>query len=192
MTASSNDNSLSDGKPGAPSRDGPLATVFHYLLGGLNAVGTVWIFALMVLINRDVFGRYFFNAPVDGVPEMIELSIVGIVFLQLGDATRTGRLTRSDGLFYFVLRKWPAMGRVMGALFDLLGAFLMGLILYGSVPMLREAWAENHFIGEIGIFTAPTWPIKAIIVVGCLVTLLQFVVFAWRYAFGGWSTTTAD
>lgn len=192
MTASSNDNSLSDGKPGAPSRDGPLATVFHYLLGGLNAVGTVWIFALMVLINRDVFGRYFFNAPVDGVPEMIELSIVGIVFLQLGDATRTGRLTRSDGLFYFVLRKWPAVGRVMGALFDLLGAFLMGLILYGSVPMLREAWAENHFIGEIGIFTAPTWPIKAIIVVGCLVTLLQFVVFAWRYAFGGWSATTAD
>ena len=30
------------------------------------------------------------------------MSIVGIVFMQLGDATRQGRLTRSDGFYNLV------------------------------------------------------------------------------------------
>ena len=152
------------------------------LLVGLNGIGSVWIFALMVLINADAFSRTLFTAPIYGVNEMIELSIVGIVFLQLGDALRTGRLTRSDGLFRILLGRQPLIGRSLGALFDLLGAVFMGLILYGSWPLLTEAWVNDYYVGNEGVFTAPTWPIKLIIVVGCLVTMLQFVAFAIRHA----------
>jgi len=77
-----------------------IAVPFSHLIGGLNAIGTLWIFLLMVVINTDVFSRLLFNHPIDGVPELIELSIVGIVFLQLCDTVRAGRLTRSDGLLY--------------------------------------------------------------------------------------------
>ena len=49
----------------------------------------------MVLINIDVFSRYLFNAPVTGVPLVITLSIIAIVFLQLAAALRGGRVTRS-------------------------------------------------------------------------------------------------
>jgi TRAP-type C4-dicarboxylate transport system permease small subunit len=154
------------------------------LLVGLNGIGSVWIFALMVLINTDAFSRTLFTAPIYGVNEMIELSIVGIVFLQLGDATRTGRLTRSDGLFRLFLRRRPTAGRFLGVLFDGLGAVFMGLILYGSYPLLAEAWENDYYVGNEGVFTAPVWPIRTIVVVGCLVTLAQFLAFAWRYARG--------
>lgn len=159
--------------------------VFDTVLSGMNAIGTLWIFLLMLLVNSDVLGRVLFNHPIDGVNEMIELSIVGIVFLQLGDATRAGRLTRSDGLFFLLLERRPAIGHALGAIFDLLGAVFMGLILWGSWPRLVEAWRDNQYTGNIGVFTAPTWPIKAIIVVGTLVTLLQFLAFARRHLRGG-------
>jgi hypothetical protein len=116
----------SDSKPGkpvkAPSQDGAFDSGLGHVLSGLNSVGSVWIFVLMVLINADAFGRTLFNAPINGVPEMIELSIVGIVFLQMGDALRNGRLTRSDGFFNLALTRLPTLGRAMGATFDLLGA----------------------------------------------------------------------
>lgn len=164
-------------RPGSAEPSGPLARV----LAGLNGIGSVWIFALMALINVDAFSRTLLAAPIYGVPEMIELSIVGIVFLQLGDAVRTGRLTRSDGLFRIVLARRPLLGHTLGAAFDLLGAGFMALILYGSWPLLAEAWANDYYVGNEGVFTAPVWPIKLIIVAGCLVTLLQFIAFALRH-----------
>ena len=147
----------------------------------MNAIGSLWILALMVLINFDSFGRTLFARPINGVIEIIELSLVGIIFMQLGDTTRRGGLTRSDGFFGYVLRRNPRIGRIMGGAFDLAGAAFMALILYGSVPLLTESIVDGYYVGEKGIFTFPTWPVKLIIVVGCLVTLLQFIAFAWRY-----------
>jgi TRAP-type C4-dicarboxylate transport system permease small subunit len=166
---------------GASPSGGALSSLLDRVLSSLNALGSLWIFFLMVMVNADVIGRTFFLAPIDGVNEMIELSLVGIVFLQMGDATRHGRLTRSDGFFNFMLRRKPKIGRMMGATFDLLGAFFIGLILWGSTPLLFEAWEGDFYVGQEGVFTAPVWPVKLVIVIGCLVTILLFLRFAWRY-----------
>ena len=159
---------------------GAFDRILEIVLSNLNSIGSIWIFLLTLLINADAFGRKLFHSPIDGVNEIVELSIVGIVFLQLGDATRKGRLPRSDGLFNIIGRRWPNFGRFHGALFDLLGAVFMGLILYGSVPLFIEAYQSDFYVGVEGLFTAPVWPIKLIIVVGCAVTLLQFLVFVQR------------
>ncbi|MEJ2120836.1 MAG: TRAP transporter small permease [Alphaproteobacteria bacterium] len=172
-----------DGANGPPAR-GPDA-VLRWTLSALNAVGTLIIFGLMAMINWDVWQREIVGRPIHGVSEMIELLIVAIVFLQLGDATRSGRLTRSDGLFNFVLDRRPRIGRAMGATFDLLGALFMGLIVYGTWPIFIEAYEKDLYTGNIGVFAAPTWPVKAIIVVGSVMVLAQFVAFAWRYIIPG-------
>ena len=125
-------------------RKGIFAFLLDRVLVILNSLGSLWIFVLVLLINTDAFGRKLFAAPIVGVPELIELSIVGIVFLQLGDATRHGRLTRSDGIFKAIQRRWPSIGRVQGATFDLLGALFMFLILYGSVPLLCPTRTPGH------------------------------------------------
>lgn len=154
--------------------------ILEIVLSNLNSIGSVWIFVLTLLINADAFGRKLFHSPIDGVNEIVELSIVGIVFLQLGDATRKGRLPRSDGLFNLIGRRMPNFSRFHGALFDLFGAVFMGLILYGSIPLFIESYNSDFYVGVEGVFTAPVWPIKLIIIIGCAVTLLQFLVFVRR------------
>ena len=181
MAESGPDRSKSSTDFGAPPTGGAPSSLLGRVLGSLNALGSIWIFVLMVLINIDAGGRTWFSSPIDGVVETIELSLVGIVFLQLGDATRHGRLTRSDGFFRLLLAHKPAMGRFLGALFDGMGILFMGIILWGSVPIFLEAYREDHYVGDVGIFTAPEWPVKLVIVIGCVVTALQFAAFGRRY-----------
>lgn len=158
----------------------PLSRSFSALVAGLNSIGTVWIFALMVLINVDVLSRYLFNAPIQGVAEIVELSIVGIVFLQISDAVRSGRLTRSDGLFRQILARRPVVGHTMGAFFDIGGTMFFVAILLGAIPRLIEAYERGYFAGNEGLFVVPVWPIRLILVIGCIVVAVQFLVLAWR------------
>ena len=65
-----------------------LARLFKGWVFSLNSVGTAWIFLIMLLINVDVLMRALFRKPIDGVSEIVSISIVGIVFLQLSDAVR--------------------------------------------------------------------------------------------------------
>lgn len=150
--------------------------------GAMNSLGSLWILALMLLINLDVFSRALFNAPVDGVPEMVELSIVGIVFLQLGDAVRAGRLIRSDAIYNRLLAKRPAIGHTLGVLFDLCGAIFMGMLIYGGWPRLIEAFERNYYVGTEGIFTAPVWPVRLVLVFGCVLVALLLTARAAEHA----------
>ena len=61
-----------------------------------RSLSTVWIFALIFLINADIVGRALFNSPVKGVPELVALSIVGIVYLELATTLRANRFVRSE------------------------------------------------------------------------------------------------
>lgn len=168
---------MSDTLQGAPSTDGALDRV----LTVMNTIGSLWIFAMMVMIDTDAFSRTLFSHPFHGVIELVEMSIVGIVFMQLGDATRRGRLTRSDGFYDLMQTRRPRTGHVMGAVFDLLGAVFFVLVLFGAVPELIDSWRYDYYVGEEGLFTAPEWPIRLIIVLGCVVTMLQFVKFSLRH-----------
>lgn len=144
----------------------------------MNAVGTVWILALMVLINADVIGRGAFDRPIIGVPKMVSLSILGIVFLQLANTLSAGWLTRSDALLGMFRRRFPRTGDVADALFHLAGAGLMGIVLWSAWPQFLRSWERNEFVGAVGNFTALTWPINLIVLIGSAAMLLTFLVRA--------------
>ena len=153
---------------------------YSLVTGVMNAVGTVWIFAIMVLVNADIFGRDFLDAPVRGTTELIGLSIVGIVYLQLAHTLRAGRLTRSDALVDALQRRKPRLAALLSAVHHLVGGFLMAVIFWFSLPYFLDAWQTDEYVGAIGDFTAPTWPIKLIILIGCAATVIQFGLFAFR------------
>lgn len=168
---------------GAGRRISTPLRAFGALVSGMNAAGSCWIVVLMVLINSEAISRSAFNKPIIGVIEMIEISVIGIVFMQLADALRRGVLTRSDGLFNQVMRRSPAAGHVMAVITYLLGAVFMGLIIWGSVPYFIDTWQKNYYIGVEGMFTAPVWPVALIIVVAVFVTMVQFLIMLadhWR------------
>ena len=141
----------------------------------MNALGSMWILFLVLLVTTDAIGRSFFAHPIAGVAELTQISIMGIVFLQLADAIRTGRLTRADSLLTLMRNRFSRAASVLEALFFLLGALYMALGLWGSLPLLAEAWERDSYLGNEGVFTVIVWPIKAITVFGLGVCLLEFL-----------------
>ena len=152
---------------------------FQRLGNLLNALGTVWIIALMVLINSDVLGRNLFNAPVRGVTELVALSIVGIVFLQLADTLHSGRFTRADVLLARLKESRPVFAARLQALYHGVGAGLMAVILWASWRPLVEAIRIREYVGAIGDFTVPVWPVRLIMLIGLSATLITFLLLAW-------------
>lgn len=146
----------------------------HRLTAAMNALGTLWIVALMLLIVADVLGRNFFAAPVPGVPELVALSIVGIVFLQLADTLRCGRFTRAEVLLAQLEQRHPRGHAAFSALWHGLGGALLLVILWASWRPLAEAVQIREYVGAVGSFQAPVWPVRLITLLGLSVTALTY------------------
>ena len=175
-----------------PAEDPPRDNIdwFDRLIGAMNALGTLWIIGLMVLINADILFRTAANAPIAGVPELVAFSIVGIVFLQLAHTLRSGSMTRSEVLLNVLQRKAPAARHVLLGLFHLTGGVLLAIVAWKFWPSLQQAWAfpARHFMGNPGFFMISQWPLFAIMLAGIATTAAQFLIMAagdFRRAAGG-------
>lgn len=144
----------------------------------LNSIGSIWIFALMILIVADVVARSGFNQPINGVTDIASFSIIGIVFLQLGATVYTGRMTKGDVLLQFLNRYSRRTGALLEALFLLVGAAVFALIVRAIWPTLTRALARNEYFGVEGVFTFPTWPVRTIIVVGAAAVVITYLLQA--------------
>ncbi|MBW2095969.1 MAG: TRAP transporter small permease [Deltaproteobacteria bacterium] len=145
----------------------------------MNSIGTGWVFVLLVIINLDIGGRAIFNHPIRGVPEIVALSIVACVFLQLAHTLKVGRLTRSDIFLKWLHRKHPRLGYFLQGIYHLIGAGIMIILFKASIPLFSKAWRMDLYVGAEGDFMAPVWPVKLIIIIGCVATAIQFILLAW-------------
>ncbi|MFD1193880.1 TRAP transporter small permease subunit [Seohaeicola saemankumensis] len=154
-----------------------LALVLRCLDGAtqaLNVIGSGLILLLMILVGVDVAGRNLAGAPVAGVPELVTLSIVAIVFLQIPQALRAGRLTRSDALQGWLEPRHPGLAKWIETVFDLVSMAVIWVIVSTTWPIFTRAWERGEFIGALGDFIAPTWPVKLTILIGGSMLILQF------------------
>ena len=141
----------------------------------LNAMGTMIIIALMVLICADVFGRNLLATSLPGVIELAELGIVSLVFLQIADTLRSGKLMRSDVLINMVVTTFPRVGAFMNLCFDATGAVLFYFIANGAFERFTDAWTGGFYLGNQGSFTAPTWPMELCVAMGSGLMCLLFI-----------------
>lgn len=160
---------------------------FETLLSVLNSIGTFWIFVLMLVISTDVIGRTAFNSPLPGVLELVRLSIVAIVFIQLGHTLRVERMTRADNLIHLLQTRYPRIGFGLQALFQICGAVVFAVLFWSILPLFVSSWTSGDYAGIEGYITFPIWPVRLIIVVGSICTGIQFLLFAWRDAMAAWS-----
>lgn len=154
---------------------------------GANAVGTLIVLALVVIVNYDVVARGVFNAPFRGAVEVVQFSMVLIVFMQLPDVVRTNRLTRSEGFLVLLQATRPGLAGTIRRGIDAASAVFMALVAYAIWPEFVEMYETKDFFGVPGIFTAPWWPIKLVIYLSAVLCTGLFVLKAF-----GWMTLQPD
>jgi TRAP-type C4-dicarboxylate transport system permease small subunit len=167
-------------EPGAPRIGAPRPSAFDFFTRILNVLGTLLILAMALVVNADIVGRNVFNRPLPGVLEFVGLAIVAIVFLQMANTLREDRHVSNDILIGFLIRTRPRISAAMYVVFYLVGACLMALIVWFVWPILVTNYTGGYFRGAQGIFTIPTWPFIAPIIVGAAATCIQFLLLAWR------------
>lgn len=144
----------------------------------LNVFGTLLILGLVVLVNADVIGREMFLTPISGVPEIVSMSIVAIVFLQVSQAFRMGRFTRTDAFLSILEQRVPRVRAAIEFVYSVAALALIWFVYSASQPLFLKAWDRGTYLGTVGDFTAPEWPVKLVILVGCAALMMQIAIKA--------------
>lgn len=175
MQSEGRDTGLGDvAPPGAPDR----LRFWNRGVDGLAALGTVMIVMLMAIIVADVLARNLVGASLPLIAELGALTVVLIVFLQLGAAVRNDRLARTEFVLDALGAGRPRAVDVLRAVWDLCGAAVCAGIAWSSWGILRRDFAHGEFIGVTGVMTMPTSPFRLLILVGAVVAAVQFVIVA--------------
>lgn len=153
-----------------------LTAVANRIAIGANLAGTLVVLALVALVNYDIIARGLFNAPFMGAVEMVQFSLVMIVFLQLPDVVRVNRLTASDGFLLVIGGRYPRLMRALRLFINGLSAVFMGLVAVAIFPEFTEMWHTNDFFGIPGVFTAPWWPVKLVILLSAILCTVLFAI----------------
>ncbi len=140
-----------------------------------NVTGTLVVLILVAVVNYDVFARGIFNMPFRGAVEVVQFSMVLIVFLQLPDVVRVNRLTRSDGFLLLLDTHYPRVSQVLRRAIDLLSAIIMSLIAIAIWPEFIDMWQTQDYFGIPGVFVAPWWPLKLTIFASAALCTLIFI-----------------
>lgn len=152
--------------------------VWQGAVDGLAALGTLLIGVLMLLICADIVARNLFGASLPLISELGALTLVMIVYLQLGATVRADRLARTEVFFVPFKARRPRLGALLAALFDAVGAAMIGLIAWSTIRILEKDFASGEFIGVPGIATVPTWPFRALILIGVTMAAVEFALRA--------------
>ena len=153
-----------------------LSRIANTLAIAMNALGTLVVLGLVVILNVDVIARGAFSAPIKGTYEMVQFSVVLIVFLQLADVVRVDRLTRSDGFLNVIHNRKPGLAANMRRMINAVSSVFMGLIAYITFPEVLHMWNTQDYFGVPGLFTLPWWPVKLVITLGTSLACLIFAI----------------
>ncbi|MFN0304394.1 MAG: TRAP transporter small permease subunit [Burkholderiales bacterium] len=152
-----------------------LYRAFGAIVLGSNCLASIWIFVMMFIIVTDIIMRFVFNAPIDGTTEVIQASIIVVLYLQIAYTLRSGRLTRSDAFYNWLSERHPRIGNALALFFNVAGAALMAGIMWPGWSRWLRAYDAGDFEGIPGVFTFPRWPAFLVLFIGCGLMGIQFL-----------------
>ena len=161
--------------PSPGQRDPLVIRLWAFVPDSMAAIGTALIGVLMLIICADVVARNLMGASLPMVSELGALGLVMIVYLQLATTIRHDRLARTELFITGFVARHPRLGALLHAVFDLVGLAALTVIAWATVGILERDLASGEYIGVTGVMTLPTWPFKAAIVAGMIVSALQFL-----------------
>jgi TRAP-type C4-dicarboxylate transport system permease small subunit len=156
------------------------------LVASMNAAGSCLVLLIMVVILVDVFGRFLFNKPLPGTPEIVAMSIVAVVYLQFPSTLRAHRVINSDGFLTCIAARSVRCEQYLLAGYHALGGMMFLIVCRYVAPLAAEVFDNGDYYGTPSVFSFPKWPVYAVVAFGCAIMALQYVVLTVEYARAGW------
>lgn len=123
----------------------------------------------MLWVVVDVTSRALGSSWIVGTPAVAADSVVGITFLCIPYAIRSGGSVRSR----LIAKRLPAaVQRVLYASGYVIGAAMFALIAWSSWDPLIASYRSGEYAGE-GALVIVTWPLRALIVGSALLAALE-------------------
>lgn len=150
------------------------ARINDWIARALLTIAAVLAFLLSFVVLADVLGRDLFGRPLQGTKELVEISIVMILWLQTAYAIRSGGMIWVDALHTHLPARAQRGCEVFGAL---LGIAFFALVCWGSIDPALYAWRSNEFEGE-GALRIPVWPARFLVVIGSFLAAVNYLLIA--------------
>ena len=133
------------------------------------------IFALMLLGVAHVLGRKFFDLPVFGYIDIVEIMMAFLVFLGIAYTERLGGHIRMELFVSYLKGRWLALFEIVGVG---LGLAICGVLLvYSWDHAMRALYLGNSSIDA----QLPLWPSKIIVPIALAMLFVRLLVSLWAY-----------
>ncbi len=137
----------------------------------LNLTSVFIIMFLMFFATSEIVGRYFFNSPIPGHVEIVELIMAGVVFFGIAYTERVGGHVRMELFITRVLK---------GRAYHIAEAITTALSLFVYLVICVYTFKFALFSLQMGDVTAyinwPTWPSKFAIPLGGFFLCIRFFI----------------
>ncbi|WP_136637357.1 TRAP transporter small permease [Pseudooceanicola onchidii] len=147
----------------------------------LGVISGLSVLALMLLAVVSVSGRNFFNAPLPGYVDWIQIAMPLIAFLGISFAQRDGTHIRMDIVIGRLKGRALWTAELLTTLATLL---LIALLIWGSWAHFGRSfdWNAPNFSRDSTIdIGLPLWPAKLLVPVAFSVMALRLTLQLWGY-----------
>lgn len=151
-------------------RDVAHSTPVEWAVRSLTFLSATALGVLLVVTFASVIMRYFFNAPILGSNEIIQLASVVLVMLALPGAAQRSMHIRVDVFDRLI----GPIGRLIGdVLARVLSVYLLGVLAWRAFGKLQDA---AEFGDTTNMLQIPLWPFYGLLVLGAVLYALVLVI----------------
>ena len=140
-----------------------------WLGNALSYLGTIALFAMMLLTTADVTGRYLFNKPILGAFELTEFLVLILIFSFLAHTQAQKTHVSVDLLLGRLPKTWRTVIAVINHTVCLV---LMGLFVWMTTLRAFELKEFGEASSNLGI---PKYPFAYFVVIGCAILGLEYL-----------------
>jgi C4-dicarboxylate transporter, DctQ subunit len=147
----------------------------HWIEKFFALVSGLGIFALMLVGVIHVLGRKFFDMPIFGYIDIVEIMMAFLVFLGLAYTERLGGHIRMELFVSFLRGRWLALFEIVGVM---LGLVISGvLFVYSWNHAMRALYLGDSTIdAQIAL-----WPSKLVVPIALGMLFVRLLVSLWAY-----------
>lgn len=148
---------------------------FSRIEDAVTLFAAIVIFALMLFVVCEVFGRYVFNRPIPGAIDWIEVYMATFAFLPAAYAQRLGVHVRME----------LVIAKMRGRLLWAVECFAVCIGVVYCLIIIDKSW--EHFLRSIldGDSTIDvqlqTWPGKLVVPVALVLLCIRLIIQIWGY-----------